>query len=83
MGCGVVLYGGFEICGPGKLKIGEHTGIGPRATLDARGGLKIGARVTMSSEVLIGTAQHDYQDPGFRAVFKPVTVWNYGASDMS
>jgi hypothetical protein len=37
-----ILYGGFEIRSPRKLKIGANTVIGHRATLDARGGLTIG-----------------------------------------
>jgi acetyltransferase-like isoleucine patch superfamily enzyme len=77
IGPNVVLYGGFEIRSPRKLSIGAHSAIGHRATLDARGGLTIGANVNLSSEVMIWTAQHDYRDPGFRAVFKPVTIGDY------
>jgi len=72
-----VLYGGFEIRSPRKLKIGENTVIGHRATLDARGGLMIGKNVNLSSEVMIWTAQHDYRDPMFGTVFKPVTIGDY------
>ena len=73
----VVLYGGFEVRSPRKLKIGENTCIGHKATLDARGGLTIGTNVNFSSEVMIWTAQHDYRDPQFGAVFKPVEIGNY------
>ncbi len=72
-----VLYGGFEIRSPRKLKIGANTVIGHRATLDARGGLMIGKNVNFSSEVMIWTAQHDYRDPQFGTVFKPVTIADY------
>jgi len=75
--CDVVLYGGFEIRSPRKLAIGSRSVIGHRATLDARGGLTIGERVNLSSEVMIWTAQHDYRDPKFGTVFKPVTVGDY------
>jgi acetyltransferase-like isoleucine patch superfamily enzyme len=77
IGRGVVLYGGFEIRSPRRLAIGDHSAIGHRATLDARGGLTIGANVNLSSEVMIWTAQHDYRDPGFKAVFKPVAVGDH------
>jgi acetyltransferase-like isoleucine patch superfamily enzyme len=77
IGRGVVLYSGFEIRSPGQLKIGANTVIGHRATLDARGGLTIGERVNLSTEVMIWTAQHDTRDPGFRAVFEPVRIGDY------
>ena len=73
----VALYGGFEIRSPRKLKIGANTVIGHRATLDARGGLMIGKNVNFSSEVMIWTAQHDYRDPEFGTMFKPVAIDDY------
>jgi acetyltransferase-like isoleucine patch superfamily enzyme len=72
-----VLYGGFEIRSPRKLKIGANSCIGHKATLDARGGLTIGKNVNLSSEVMIWTAQHDYRDPMFGTHFKPVVVEDY------
>jgi acetyltransferase-like isoleucine patch superfamily enzyme len=77
IGCGAILYGGFEIRSPRKLKIGANTVIGHRATLDARGGLTIGKNANLSSEVMIWTAQHDWRDPQFGAVFKPVAIGDY------
>ena len=71
------LYSGFEIRAPRKLKIGANSCIGHRATLDARGGVTIGKSVNLSSEVMIWTAQHDYRDPMFGTVFKPVTIGDY------
>jgi acetyltransferase-like isoleucine patch superfamily enzyme len=72
-----ILYGGFEIRSPRKLKIGVNTAIGHRATLDARGGLTIGKNVNLSSEVMIWTAQHDYRDPEFGTMFKPAEINDY------
>jgi acetyltransferase-like isoleucine patch superfamily enzyme len=72
-----VLYGGFEIRSPRKLKIGAGSCIGHRATLDARGGLTIGKNVNFSSEVMIWTAQHDWRDPMFGTVFKPVVIGDF------
>ncbi len=72
-----VLYSGFEIRSPRKLKIGASSVIGHRAVLDARGGLEIGAKVNFSSEVMVWTAQHDYRDPVFGTVFKPVKIDDY------
>lgn len=72
-----VLYGGFEIRSPRKLKIGANSCIGHRATLDARGGLTIGKNVNFSSEAMIWIAQHNYRDPMFGTDFKPVSIGNY------
>ena len=72
-----ILYGGFEIRSPRKLKIGAGSCIGHRATLDARGGLTIGKNVNLSSEVMIWTAQHDWCDPKFGTLFSPVTIGDY------
>ena len=72
-----VLYGGFEIRSPRKLRIGESSVIGHKAILDARGGLTIGSNVNISSEVMIWTAQHDYRDPKFGTDFKAVIVGDY------
>ena len=72
-----VLYGGFEIRSPRKLKIGANSCLGHKATLDARGGLTIGENVNFSSEVMIWTAQHDYRSPTFETDFKPVVVGDY------
>lgn len=77
IGKGAILYSGFEIRSPGKLDVGAYTVIGHKAVLDARGGLKIGSNVNLSSEVMIWTAQHDYQDPDFGTDFKPVVVGKY------
>ncbi|MCC7299628.1 MAG: acyltransferase [Verrucomicrobia bacterium] len=77
IGPSAVLYGRFEIRSPRNLKIGPKTVVGHRATLDARGGLTIGKNVNLSSEVMIWTAQHDYRDPMFGTVFKPVFVGDY------
>jgi acetyltransferase-like isoleucine patch superfamily enzyme len=73
----VVLYSGFEIRSPRKLKVGAHSCIGHKVTLDARGGLTIGNNVNFSSEVMIWTAQHDYRSPTFETDFKPVVIGDY------
>jgi acetyltransferase-like isoleucine patch superfamily enzyme len=72
-----VLYGGFDIRSPRKLKIGANSCIGHKATLDARGGLLIGNNVNFSSEAMIWTAQHDYRDPMFGTDFAQVMIGDY------
>jgi len=64
-GKGVVLYSGFEVRFPWKLRVGNGTVIGHNCILDCRGGIVIGSNVNMSSEAAIWTAQHDPQSAEF------------------
>ncbi len=57
--------------GPGHVRrygsrIGARTWINRGACLDLRGGIDIGADVSISPEVMILTAQHDLNDPWFK-----------------
>jgi acetyltransferase-like isoleucine patch superfamily enzyme len=69
-----IVYSGAEIYLPHGITIGDHSIIGSRAVLDGRRGLSIGNNVNMSSEVMIFTLQHDYNDPIFSAVGESVTI---------
>jgi maltose O-acetyltransferase len=65
--------------GPGhvrraNVRIGARTWINRQTCLDLRGGLEIGADVSISPNVMIVTAQHDPHDPGFRYVSARVVV---------
>lgn len=73
----VCLYSRFEVRNPKGLHIKSHTTIGHGAVLDARGGLSIGSNVNFSSEVMIWTAQHDYEDPSFCTVEQSVVIEDY------
>lgn len=71
------LYGKFEVRNPWNITIGKYTNIGHRCTLDGRGGIKIGERVNISSEVMIWTWQHDTRSPTFDIIKKQVTIEDY------
>ncbi|HYC57233.1 MAG TPA: acyltransferase [Candidatus Binatia bacterium] len=77
LGTGSTLYGGFELRSPWKIRIGDDTVIGHRASLDGRRGLRIGDHVNFSSEVMVWTLQHDYRDPMFAVTGAPVVVEDY------
>lgn len=70
----VLVYHGFEFRSPWRCQIGRNTVIGYNAILDARGGLKIGRNVNLSSEVAIWTAQHDFRTPDFEYQTAPVVI---------
>jgi len=69
-----MLYGGFEVRSPQRLVIGYGSCVGHRATLDARGGLTIGSYVNISTEVMIWTAEHAWNEPDFPGVFQSVKI---------
>lgn len=48
--------------------------INQRCRLDNRGGITIGASVSISPEVHLNTADHDLKDPGFRGRERPIDI---------
>ena len=73
----VGLYYGVEIRHPWKLLIDESSIIGHHVLLDARKGLIIGKNVNISSDVIIWTLQHDYNDRNFKAIGECVEIGDY------
>lgn len=61
----------------GVMKVGANTIINRRCTLDGRGGFTIGRNVSISPEVMILSATHQMDDPGFKTVYKPVSIEDY------
>lgn len=72
-----IIYGTFHIRKPSKITIDEGSVIGHGVTLDGRNGIQIGKNVNFSSEVMIWTMQHDYNDTDFKAVGGPVIIKDY------
>jgi acetyltransferase-like isoleucine patch superfamily enzyme len=77
IGTGSVIYGGCEIRMPQKISVGAYSSIGHRCVLDGRSGLTIGSSVNISTEVMIWTLQHDYNDPKFTLEGGEVKVGDY------
>ena len=73
MGCYLWFYGVRDIR-RGRLQIGERCRINRNCCLDVRGSLVIGSDVSISPEVVILTAGHDYEDPDFSLNHGPVVV---------
>jgi acetyltransferase-like isoleucine patch superfamily enzyme len=70
---GAVMLG-TEIWAPRRLAIGANTVIGRHCLLDARGGIRIGRSVNVTSYVQFMSAKHLVNDPDFAAEFEPITV---------
>jgi len=56
------------------MTIGPNTIVNPRCYLDGRGGLSIGANVSISREASIQTLQHDPDSPEFALRAEPVRI---------
>lgn len=63
-----------EVWSAPRLEIGARSIIGRHCLLDARGGIRIGRDVNVSSYSRFMTAKHDVDHPGFAAVFEPIVV---------
>lgn len=68
------LFRRVEVLKPYSLEIGDFTSVGWFSLLDARGGLKIGNNVNISSYVKIITGSHDVNDKDFKAKFGTVII---------
>lgn len=62
---------------PKNIEIGEGSVIGEGGFLDGRAKLTIGNHTDIASQVLIYNSKHDVNDPGFKAVERPVEIGNY------
>lgn len=67
----------LDVRSPYRIKIGDFTSINKRVLLDGRGPLVIGNNVDIAQEVNIWTEQHDYNDPMYKSVCKPVVIEDY------
>lgn len=66
-----------RIYDPRNISIGADSIIGEGATLDGRVALTIGSHVDIASEVMIYNAEHDINDPTFKATEAPVVIEDY------
>jgi acetyltransferase-like isoleucine patch superfamily enzyme len=71
------LQGGVRFFHVGRLAVGEDTVINRGVYLDNRGGLSIGAHVSIAHDVRLYTMGHDVHDAGFAAKAKPVRIDDY------
>lgn len=77
IGSGTSIFRGTTVLGIEHLVIGRDCGIGFRCMLDARGGLTIGDRVVIASDVHFIGGTHALDEPGFGPEAEPITVDDY------
>ena len=63
---------GVEMWAGHNLSMGRGATIGQRCYVDARGGIRLEANVSISREVCVLTASHDPDSPEFEAPLAPV-----------
>lgn len=71
---GVRILSGLWLDCRGKCRIGPNTVINQNCRLDNRGGIEIGANVSISPEVHILTADHDLASPDFSGRERSVCI---------
>lgn len=77
IGKGSAIHTGARFYNPSNIKIGKDSIIGENAVLDGRDKLHIGDHVTFATGVMIYNAEHDIDDPDFKAVTGPVMIEDY------
>ncbi len=74
VGRGAAIQGGVRFFHVGRLAVGEGTRINRGVYLDNRGGLSIGAQVSIAHDARIYTMGHDVHDDGFATKAQPVRI---------
>jgi len=74
IGAGVVLKPSLNIKYPWKLEIGDYSWIGEGAWLDSLAEIRIGNHCCVSQGAYFCTGNHDWTDPAFGLIVKPITL---------
>lgn len=77
LGKGVHIYPGVQIWAPWNLVIGDECGVGDGARLYSMAKIELGKRVVISQGAYLCTGTHDYRDPAFPLIAKPIHVGDY------
>lgn len=74
VGQGVVIKPGVRVKYPWRLEIGDHAWIGEDAWIDNLEQITIGAHACVSQGVYLCTGNHDWADPAFGLIVKPIVI---------
>lgn len=74
IGRGVVIKPGVRVKFPWRLSVGDHSWIGEDCWLDNLADIRIGTNVCLSQGVYLCTGSHDWSDPAFGLIVKPISV---------
>lgn len=74
VGPGVHVYPGVDIWAPWNLILEDQCGIASGATLYSQGEIRIGKRAVVSQGTYLCAGTHDFNDPGFPLITKPIWI---------
>lgn len=74
VGAGAAIQGGVRFFHVGRLEVGEGTRINRGVYLDNRGGIAIGAQVSIAHDARIYTMGHDVHADDFATKARPVRI---------
>lgn len=74
IGRGVVLKPSINVKYPWHLAIGDYSWIGEGAWLDSLAPITIGSHVCISQGTYFCTGNHDWSDPAFGLIVKPIVI---------
>ncbi len=74
VGPGVIVKPGVNVKYPWHLEIGAHSWVGEDVWLDSLAPIRIGSNVCISQGAYLCTGNHDWSDPAFGLIVKPITV---------
>lgn len=74
IGVGVILKPGINVKYPWNLEVGDHSWIGENAWIDSLDKIKIGNDVCISQGTYFCTGNHDWSDPCFGLILKPIVI---------
>lgn len=76
IGVGAGLKPGVSVKYPWNLRIGDHSWIGENVWLDSLAPIEIGAHCCVSQDAYFCTGNHDWTDPHFGLIIKPIVLEN-------
>lgn len=68
------IYGSAKIWYPRNFEIGEHSFVGPGATVYCMAPIRIGDYALVSQGAHLCGGTHDFRDPNFQLIARPVTI---------
>lgn len=74
IGTEVIIKPSVNVKYPWNLKIGDYTWIGEGTWFDSLEKISIGSNCCISQGVYFCTGNHDWSDPAFGLIVKPITV---------
>jgi putative colanic acid biosynthesis acetyltransferase WcaF len=74
IGRGAHPYASCRIWAPWNLEMGEHSCLGDRADCYSVDRIVIGPHAVVSQDACLCTGTHDFREPGFRLVTRPIEI---------